>query len=137
MTASSFESPEAAEDAFYQAFASGDLALMENVWADADSVICVHPGGDKLVGYQAVIEGWRDILGSDAPLRFQLTEKQVQGGADFAVHTLYENIRFVDGSGDGGRVLATNVYMREDTGWRMVLHHASPLPSVSRNGALH
>jgi hypothetical protein len=28
-------------------------------------------------------------------------------------------------------MLATNIYLRTDLGWRMVAHHASPAPAAS------
>ena len=31
-----------------------------------------------------------------------------------------------------GCIVATNVYMRTERGWRMMVHHASPAPEVQQ-----
>ena len=37
----------AANDAFYAAFASGDLDALEEVWARQATVACCHPGWSR------------------------------------------------------------------------------------------
>ena len=39
-----------AEQAFYAAFQKADLAEMMQVWADDDSIVCIHPMGPRLDG---------------------------------------------------------------------------------------
>ena len=48
-----YPTPEDAETAFYDAFERGDLAGMMSVWAEADHVVCIHPQGPRLVGFDA------------------------------------------------------------------------------------
>jgi len=54
----------AANAAFYAAFATGDADGMARLWAEDDNISCIHPGWPAIVGRLAVIESWRDILGS-------------------------------------------------------------------------
>ena len=61
-----FPTPEDAEAAFYDAFERADLAAMMAVWAEADDVVCVHPSGPRLVGFEAVREGWAQIFSGAA-----------------------------------------------------------------------
>ena len=64
--------------------------------------------------------------------------------ADCAVHHVTELVRAVTPEGpQTAYVMATNVYVRTEQGWRMVAHHASPglsqeLPDiVEPRGVLH
>ena len=42
------------EAAFYEALQAGDLVQMMACWADEDDIVCVHPGGPRLVGAAAI-----------------------------------------------------------------------------------
>jgi hypothetical protein len=46
-----------------------------------------------------------------------------------AMHSLYEYILIVGEAQPRVPVIATNVYLNTDFGWRMVMHHASPAPA--------
>ena len=72
MTARSFPTAQDAENAFYEALERGDLAAMVAVWAEADDVVCVHPRGPRLVGFDAVRQSWAQIFaGEDRRLESQ------------------------------------------------------------------
>jgi hypothetical protein len=60
-----------ANQAFYVAFSTGDIAGLSKLWADDDNISCIHPGWPVIVGHAAVIGSWRDILQS--PSRPQIT----------------------------------------------------------------
>jgi ketosteroid isomerase-like protein len=130
-----FTSAEEAESAFYEAFGTLDLALMERVWGADDAAVCVHPGGDLLQGQLAVMQSWREIFSSAARPRitFRVLRTQSEGG--IAVHLVEEMIR-PGGSPEAkaSRVLASNVYRLEPNGWRLCQHHAS-LPLMRRRGS--
>ena len=51
----------AANAAYYRAFASADFAAMSRIWAD-DDVSCIHPGWPVLLGRQAILKSYREIL---------------------------------------------------------------------------
>ncbi len=121
-----YPTPDDAESAFYDAFERGDLAAMMAVWAEADEVVCVHPQGPRLVGFDAVRQGWMQIFSGAARLRVQTAEEHRFDGATVAVHSLVEIVSPA-GGGASGSVHATNVYELTEGGWRMVVHHASPM----------
>jgi len=125
-----YPTPDDAESAFYDAFERGDLAAMMAVWAESDDVVCVHPQGPRLVGFEAVREGWAQIFAGAVRLRVQAAEAQRFDGATVAVHTLVEVVAPVSG-GASGSVHATNVYELTEGGWRMVVHHASPMAEAA------
>jgi len=122
-----FPSPEAAEAAFYAAFESRSLDDMMRVWAHVDHIACIHPLASPLNGRVAVAAGWRSLF--EAAGQFRISVK--------LAHEIREPgqvLRIVRESLTIGReteprppILATNLYRREADGWRMVLHHASPL----------
>lgn len=119
---------EAANARFYRAFEALDLARMDAVWAHDERASCVHPGWPLLAGWPAVRDSWGAIFANTEEMRFTLSDVRVVAAGETAVVTCTENIL----SGTAGRiavtsVLATNVFERRPDGWRMVLHHASPI----------
>lgn len=117
--------PEAAEAAFYAAFAACDVKAMDAVWA-ADNVICIHPGSLALVGRVAVMRSWTNMLLYAEPPNIHIEVLSRIANADLAVHVVEEHI--TAGYGDSAstsKVLATNVYRYEGDGWRLLEHHAS------------
>ena len=122
-----YPTPDEAESAFYDAFERGDLAAMMTVWAQGDSVVCVHPRGPRLVGFDAVRDSWMQIFaGGGAKLRIEPVETRRYDGQNVAVRAVIE-VLSSPGHPDRQSVVATNVYELTDDGWRMVVHHATPL----------
>ena len=108
-----------ANEAFYLVFRNRDLEGMEALWAERADVSCLHPGWDALTTRDAVMESWRSILGNaNAPAVVCRDPKaRIQGETGLVV--CYEQL--------GGSVLvATNVFLRDGAGWRMVHHQAGP-----------
>ena len=126
-----YASPQDAEAAFYEALTKSDLDAMMSVWADDDDIYCVHPNGARLSGVERVRESWRQIFASGQTLRFQLREQQHVQGMMLSVHSVYEHVTVTGETRPRGPVIATNVYLRTERGWRMVAHHASPAPSTA------
>ncbi len=124
-----FTTPQDAEAAFYEAIEKSDLEAMMAVWADDDEIVCVHPGGARLAGMAQVRESWRQILASGQTLRFRLREQQRINGMTLVVHSVYELIAVAGETRPRSPVIATNVYLHTERGWRMVVHHASPAPA--------
>ena len=123
-------SAQHAEAAFYAAFESADVDAMMAVWAQDETVFCVHPGGGRLSGVAAVRNAWRSIFSDGPTLRFALAELQTFTLPTVAVHTLYERISVRGEDSPPYRVMATNIYLLTTEGWRILGHHASPLPRV-------
>lgn len=123
----SFSTPHDAEAAFYQALERADLAAMMAVWAEDEEIVCVHPGGPRRFGFDEVRESWRQIFLQGPQLRFQLTGEKVFSGRLVSIHTVYENITAVGNPQAVSAVVATNIYLLTGRGWRMLVHHGSPL----------
>ena len=114
----------AANQAFYDAHEQRDMAAMREVWEHTDRVVCVHPGWPILRTWRVVEESWRRILEGPGRNQFIVTNDVVVVHGDLAWVTLDENL--VQGASTG-TVAATNVFAHSDDGWKMILHHGSPV----------
>jgi hypothetical protein len=131
-----FDTPEAAEAAFYQAFAAIDLDLMAAVWNDDDKILCIHPGSGLLQGRSSVMRSWMEIFAGSEPPLIEYRFINGFGTEDLAVHLVEERIRPRGKPPEAAnRVLATNVYLSEGGIWRLAQHHSS-LPMMDRGSAI-
>jgi uncharacterized protein (TIGR02246 family) len=121
-----FPTPDDAESAFYEAFERADLAAMMVVWAEGDDVVCVHPAGPRLAGFEAVRESWMQIFAGNVKLSVRVTESRRLDGPSVAVRSVVESITAPGTEASPQTVNATNVYVLTDAGWRIAMHHASP-----------
>ena len=119
-----FATPRDAEAAFYRAFSAADLDLMKSVWLDSPGVACTHPMAERIMGYRLVIGSFMGMFQGQGALDAKITEVEALLTADLCVHTGVE-VLYQDAS--EFRMQVTNAYRRVDDGWRMVLHHASPV----------
>jgi ketosteroid isomerase-like protein len=113
----------AANAAFYDAFRGESLAGMDAVWSRRAPVACIHPGWPALFGRARVMASWRAIFESGAPaIRCDSPTAHIVGDTAFVIcaELLSE-----------GRLIATNLFVREDGAWRMVHHQAGPITAPS------
>ena len=114
------------EAAFYDALQKGDIEKLMACWADEDDVVCVHPGGPRVVGVSAIRTAFDTIFSNGRIRAWPQQVRKVEALAS-AVHSVLERIEVMTETGPANAwVLATNVYHRTGQGWRMVAHHASP-----------
>jgi hypothetical protein len=59
-------------------------------------------------------------------MHFEIQTRHRSVDSGLAVHVVIESIYLHGDTRPRPPVIATNVYKRTDTGWRMILHHASP-----------
>ena len=118
----------AANEAFYRAFESLELARMEQVWLRDQRIACVHPGWRRLTGWGPVMTSWERIFQSAFEMQFELRDAVVTVRGDLAVVLVEEVLtqRGYDGA-SRSQVIATNVFERADGAWLMTLHHGSPI----------
>ncbi|UCE90485.1 MAG: nuclear transport factor 2 family protein [Pseudomonadota bacterium] len=124
-----FNSPEAAEEAFYRAFEQGDHTAMMRVWAMGDDTECIHPAGPRLRGHDAIARSWEVIFSSPGRYRIALEACNRVCDRGLAVHIVDERITVSVDPAQHALVTVTNAYRREADGWKMFLHHASQVTS--------
>ena len=105
---------------FYRAFATRDLAAMDAIWARRTPVACVHPGGPALPDRDAIMESWRGILTNPEAPRIACYDERVLLYGDAALVVCEEEL-------DGGTLVASNLFIREDSVWRIAHHQAGQL----------
>lgn len=125
------DTPEEAETVFYFAFENGDLDAMADIWAHTEGVACIHPNAPRLTGYAQVMQSWRDILANTAGFRISVQTLHAYTDGRLSVHLVNETLVDENTRSRPVSVLATNAYHKTESGWRMVLHHASPAPSIA------
>ena len=120
---------EAANSALYAAFESADVDAMERIWDDGDpsAVVCVHPGWPMLRGRASVLRSWSAVMAGTEYIQFFLTDVQVWVTGETAVVTCTENVLTSADVGENAVVVATNVFVRRPDGWRLQVHHGSPV----------
>jgi ketosteroid isomerase-like protein len=129
---------ERANQSFYDAVETSDLDALEAVVLAgplAESVAVVHPGWPVLRGRREVMRSYALIMANTDYIQFFLTDVEVAVDGDAAIVTCTENILTggpaeEDGSAGslvGGLVVATNVFHRTADGWRLWVHHGSPV----------
>ncbi|MEV1166928.1 nuclear transport factor 2 family protein [Nonomuraea sp. NPDC049784] len=125
---------ETVNQEFYAAIESGDLDKMTEIWAEDsgdDQVSCVHPGWTLLSGRSEVLRSWALIMANTTYIQFVLTDVNTNVLGDVAVLTCVENILTAGDEGEAsfaaGKVVASNVYIRTSQGWRLWMHHGSPV----------
>lgn len=125
---------EAANAAFYQAFESADLDAMQALWLDHPETLCVHPGALPVRGTPSINRSWALIMANTPYIQFFLTDVEVSVLSGVASVTCTENVLTGDESTGpdafgGAKAVATNVFVRTPEGWRLWIHHASPVLS--------
>lgn len=133
-------SPDELEAEFYAALRHGDIERLMAVWADDDEIVCVHPGGGRVIGAAAIRASFEAIFaaGGGIPLQTEQVHRLQQLGC--ALHHLVERVEVPGPQGaQQAWVLSTNLYVKTVQGWRLASHHASPgmpeaLPPSSMGG---
>ncbi len=114
------------ETAFYEALQTADIEKLMACWADEDDVVCVHPGGPRLIGLVAIRSAFEAMFSNGSIRAWPEGVRKIDSLAS-SMHNVRERIEVLTEEGPReAYVIATNVYHKTVQGWRMVAHHASP-----------
>lgn len=128
MTKVRYETAEAAENGFYAALREGDLETMEALWEQSATVICVHPAWPALRGHAEIIASWRRIFLNQPSLHIRHQLLETIQDANTCLRIGKEIFAAPNKPNGPPPAVVTNVYRLTSRGWKMVLHHASPIP---------
>lgn len=128
----------AINQAFYDSIESGDMDLMRSIWASRSDVVCVHPGGEPVRGPESVMRAWAMVMANVDYIQFFLTDVKLAiapgpGEPNIAVVTCAENVLSGAGSDEtfaGGKAIATNIFVRDGSAWKLWMHHSSPVATM-------
>ena len=119
-------SPDDIEAQFYEALRQGDIDKLMAVWSDDDEIVCVHPGGPRLVGPVAIRAAFEGMFGRGS---IDVRPEKVRRLHTLAsaVHSVLERVQVMTQEGPKTAwLIVTNVYLKGAQGWRLVAHHTSP-----------
>lgn len=119
-------SADEVEAEFYEALRRGDIERLMALWADDDEIVCVHPGGVRIVGSTAIRASFEAIFAHGGiPVRHEQVHRLAALGS--ALHHLVERVEVGGEQGpQTAWVTVTNLYLKTAQGWRLASHHASP-----------
>jgi hypothetical protein len=115
---------------FYHAFEGLSIDMMDNLWKHDESIICVHPGWDLLVGWLAIRESWVTIFQNTEVIKFNITNTKVRifDNGDIGVVVCQENIESsVNRQQDKIGIIATNIFERYENRWLLIHHQGSSI----------
>jgi ketosteroid isomerase-like protein len=117
-----------ANEAFYAAFESLDIAKMTTLWARSQNVTCVHPGWDVVVGLEEVLQSWRNIFEGTSQIQFRVEIESITAGSELGWVVCREILlTSVQGMAVENSMTAINTFALEEGQWRIAHHHAAPM----------
>lgn len=115
---------EDANNQFYDAFRAGDYVSMSKIWGSGEHVQCIHPAAECIAGRQDVLASWKLILNSSGRLRIALEDVRIYASDTEGFVTAVE---VVDAEDSQGRIVATNIFEKQNGVWKIVHHHGGPV----------
>lgn len=120
-----------ANEKFYKAFNARDLSAMKEIWSSHQNVTCVHPGWSPLNGFEPIIDSWQGIFKNSGNMDIQISDINMLTSNDLAWVSCVEKLYTIASHGVlASKVFSTNLFKLNKDGWKMIMHHASPLPSM-------
>ena len=122
---------QSANERFYEAFNKRDIEAMKGVWGNDERITCVHPGWPPLKGFEPIMNSWEGIFKNSGNMEIQISDVRVLASEDLAWVSCIEKLYTIAESGVlASQVFATNLFHLEGDVWKMVMHHASPVPDI-------
>ena len=129
---------ESANSSFYGAFNKRDIEAMKNVWGEDVSETCIHPGWPPLTGFEAILNSWEGIFKNSGNMEVKISDVKVLASSDLAWVSCVEKLYTIAESGVlASKVFSTNLFRLEDDVWKMVMHHASPVPDIKEDVSIN
>jgi ketosteroid isomerase-like protein len=117
-----------ASEQFYAALnraLNGDTGPMEEIWSHGSDVSAMHPFGGRILGWEEVRASWEQAAQAFSEGQVTLDDMVVVPITEDAAYTL--GTEHGPGRVGDGTVRiewrVTNIYRREEDGWKMVHYH--------------
>jgi len=102
----------------------GENGPMANAWAHDASVSSMHPIGGRETGWDQVAAAFAGVGGISSEGKVELVDQAIQAAGDMAYEVGIER-GHAKLAGEDVKIehRVTNVYRRDDAGWKIVHHH--------------
>lgn len=122
-----YDTPQDAEDAYYDALESGDPAAMAEVWEPSDQIVCLLPMTPLATGAE-VHRLWEVLFEQGARFDLQVRHLAWIQRGEVAIHLIEERTAGPGAGQATPAVYGTNIFRRGPDGWRLLVHQNSPTP---------
>ncbi|MCZ6639811.1 MAG: nuclear transport factor 2 family protein [Candidatus Dadabacteria bacterium] len=114
---------------FYKALGTRDLELMGTVFVHDERAGCTHPGWVMLEGWEAIRQSWENVFDPEDQLDIKLHNVTVDIEGDAAWVSCIQELTYIKREPIITNVsVSTNIFEKNESGWRMIIHQASPVP---------
>jgi len=125
-----YDTPQEAEDGFYDALEEGDLKQLMFVWAESEDVSCLLPMYPLVQGRAAVKDVFSHLFSRGNGVSLSINHLHWIESGDIAIHQVEEVLQNVPpGSTPPPPFYGTNVFRKDSSGWHLLLHQNSPTPA--------
>lgn len=113
---------------FYRGFEKRDIKAMNQVWWQGSSSTCIHPGGNILIGWDAIRSSWETIFKNTDYLEIDTEIINIDLGQEIAYIVLIEKVTQINNRRRlEAQSIATNGFRKMAQKWSLVHHHGSPI----------
>ena len=77
---------------FYSALSLADVSAMHGVWLKSHQATCLHPGWNKITGYEAILQSWAAIFVNQGPTHIWCSDESVIFESGLAWVTCIEHV---------------------------------------------
>lgn len=124
-----YDDPQAAEDAYYDAFDDKDIELMMSVWDDSEETVCLLPMLPAIKGRASIRKAFEPLLNNQSAFEIQVNHLHWITTETLAIHLVQEIIKIPESPDQS--VYATNIFQKNTAGaWHMTMHQNSPVPAA-------
>jgi ketosteroid isomerase-like protein len=118
----------ATHEGFYRAFSQKDISSMGRLWWQGSSSVCVHPGGQILMGWESIRASWEGIFLNTEFLEIETEIIKIEVDQALAYGIVGETVlQSVRGRKLKAQSIATNIFQKMAQKWYLVSHHGSPI----------
>ena len=122
-----FDTPQDAEDAYYDALEEGDLEALLNVWDEADDISCLLPMHPLVQGRSAVGDAFARLFARGQGIALSVKHLGWIDTGAIAIHLVEESPQArAPGAPAPMPVYGTNIYRHGADGWRLIVHQNAP-----------
>jgi ketosteroid isomerase-like protein len=118
-----------ADATFLMAIETLNVDRIMSCWSESDGITMLFPGAEVSRGPEAIRSAWETVVRNTRRLKVMLSPISVQRLGDLGWTFLSGSI--VSTHGDETltvEVYVTDVFRREEDGWKLVHHHSAPGP---------